>query len=135
MKINPHTLQRTKGFSLVEMLIVIGLIGFMASISIVYLSEQTKITQETTARANAKQFYLLASAASAAGNNPAANNSTVIQAMEKLKNGITISSGAFANREFKLPNISTQEITRAEYYLDIVNGDLTYLADKPNNPN
>jgi prepilin-type N-terminal cleavage/methylation domain-containing protein len=135
MKNTPLLLRRNSGFSLVELLVVLGILGIIIAISITNMVGSTQAAQEANARANARQFSMLATAASAAGNNPAGNNSSVTQAMQKLKNGVVISSGALANKEFKLPNVSAAEMTRAEYYLDIVNNELTYMSDRPSNPN
>jgi prepilin-type N-terminal cleavage/methylation domain-containing protein len=118
-------------FSLVEMLIVIAVLGILAGIAIIGMNNQIKHSREAIARNNAIQFVSIATSARVAGADPL--GADVPTTLEKIRNGITITGGSFANQTFRCQAIDDRGVDRAAYYLAIQNGELIYLADKETN--
>jgi prepilin-type N-terminal cleavage/methylation domain-containing protein len=130
----PHKATRyTAGFSLIELLVIMMILGVLAGIALSSLSSSRQAARESVARKNAQQFASIALSAQIAGADPVA--ATVDATLTALDTGVTPTSGAFANRSFRIGGLADDDISRAAYYLEIANGQLAYLANKPNNPN
>lgn len=119
------------GFSLVEMLIVIAVLGVMAAIALNNLTNHREVIKQTRNRRNAQEMASLCIAAQAAGvsfvvpGDPAqtARNAVI---------GATATNGSFAGKTFRLPGLQEEEIVAAAYYLDVQGTEVMYNGTRPN---
>jgi len=106
---------KTAGFSLVELLVVIAVIGIMAAIAIPMISNINANATAAKTKRNAQQIASVYGAAVAAGATFSGNTLTAI--LSDLKAG---RSGAapFTDSNFKI-DLETAEITAATPYLTV----------------
>jgi len=123
MKTSPS--RHHPGFSLMELLIVIAIIGVMANMIVLSWGSASREATEMKDRRNAQEIASLAAIANAAGA-PFVVPNNKKATIEKLAAGATPSSGIFKNREFKLPPIGTKGIEGAMHYLALNNTELVY---------
>ncbi len=107
-----------RAFSLVEMLVVIAIIGILASLAVNYLSA---VNRETMTRVrdqrNAQEVASLTIGAEAVGA-PVVEPGDMRGTIDNLMEGREATSGSFAGRKFRLGRLNEEEITGAMKYLD-----------------
>lgn len=116
----------SKGFSLVEMLVVIAIIGVIAAIAVPQISDFTDSANTNKTKRNAQNLSSVCSAAQAAGHDfvVAGDKTATITA---IVTGATVASGSFAGEFFGVPNMDGTEQTAAAAYLALTNGVLSYV--------
>lgn len=120
--------QRQSGFSLVELLMTIAIIGVMGSIAVAALGNQTDSVTKSRDQRNAQEMAAICTAAHAAGLDFVAGNQ-LDAAVRKIIQGAAPVNGPFKNHVFKLNLIGEAEIAGAMQYLRIQNGELLYNHD------
>ena len=121
----PFTSRRTSGFSLFEMMTFVCILGIMISLAMP-LFGNTQAIEQATAKRNAQSFCTLAYSASAAGLNIAAGTKDVSVVLKRLAKGITITKGALKGREFKIPNMTEEDIQEASLFVHLEKGELRF---------
>ncbi len=113
-----------RGFSLVEMLVVIAVIGVIAAIAIPNIGSVGNSAKVATAQRNAQSIVSLYQYGAAAGIawNGADRNAKV----QSVVAGAKPLDGAFADKVFKLPGISTEDQQAAYKYIGFDGTDLYY---------
>ena len=113
------------GFSLVEMLVVIAVIGIIAAIAVPTIGSITAQANKNKAKRNAQNLASVYSSALAAGATVTGATDTAI--CDKLIAGVK-GADAFDNTWFQVPNMSNDERDNAVKYLktDAVTGQLVY---------
>lgn len=123
MKITRH--RPAHGFSLVELLMTIAIIGILANVIMLSWGSASKEANDMKDRRNAQEIASLAAIANAAGA-PFVVPDNEKATIENLAAGTTPNSGAFKNKEFKLPPLGTQSIEGAMRYLALNDTELVY---------
>jgi prepilin-type N-terminal cleavage/methylation domain-containing protein len=120
----------SKGFSLVEMLVVIAIIGVIAAIAVPQIADFTSSAETSRNKRNAQNIASVFSAAQAAGLNliPGEGDAdpAAFAAVQKVVEGSTIGTGAFAGKYFGVPNMEASAVTDALPYLEVKDGVLLY---------
>ena len=114
-----------KGFSLVEMLVVIAVIGVIAAIAIPSIGNINSSAKTATNQRNAQSIVSMYQAGAAAGIvwGGADRNAQVAAVIT----GATPSDGAFAGKSFKVPNMADADKVAAYPYIGVDgSGDLYY---------
>ena len=114
------------GFSLVEILIVIAVIGILAALSIPMLSNSHENASAATAKRNAQTLSLLAQGATAAGSTLDMETS-LEDVIDQLLDGVT-GRGAQSDLVFQMSPLTTEARSEATLYLALVNGSLIYTG-------
>ena len=114
MKFQPKNAVQ-KGFSLVEMLIVIAVIGIIAAIAIPNIGNINQAAKTAKDKRNAQTIASVYQAGNAAG--VSWGDSSVSTAASAVIAGGSPSDGPFADNTFIVPNISGEDLTGAENYL------------------
>lgn len=109
------------------MLIVVAVVGIMATVAIAQLGTQRKVFQDTRNRRNAQEMMSMCQCAKAAGIIFAAADDPV-QTARNAAAGATAAKGIFAGKTFKLPGLTDDEVVEAAYYLDVSGEEVTYNA-------
>lgn len=118
-----------KGFSLVEMLVVIAVIGVIAAIAIPNIGSINASAKDAKNQRNAQSVVSVYSAATAAGAEITGDKKA---RLTSLVNGVKITGGAFDGKFFKVPGItSTEDIDGTLEYIEVdaQTGDLVYKKD------
>ena len=127
---------KKKGFSLVELLVVIAVIGVIAAIAIPAMSNIFGNSRQAKAKRNAQNIasvYAAARAAGASFTGNSGNGTDVSSVTTDLATGIP-GAGNFATSKFQV-SMDAAEITAATTYLDgadLANGVLKYTGTAGN---
>lgn len=111
------------GFSLVELLVVIGVIGIMAGISIPIMNPVRQNAKVNKSMKNAQALAATAGAAQAAG--AVLDLSSIDTAVAQLKNGVQ-GTGTFKTSTFRVAPFSPAEIEEFRSYWSIDSSTLVF---------
>lgn len=113
------------GFSLMELLIVVAIIGIMVNLVIFSWSGNNAEVNAIKDRRNAQTIASLAATASVAGADFVVAGD-IPATVDNLVDGVAPTSGIFKGREFKLPPMPAAELTKAYTHLGWSGAELIY---------
>lgn len=131
MKLNPVKSLKA-GFSLVEMLVVIAVIGIIAAIAVPNIGRINDSAKEATARRNAQNIASVFASAQAAGLNFATASTAPKDIASAVVTGAKVTEkGPFEDTWFGVPGLTAADQTAALVYLsyDANSGQLLYRGD------
>ena len=118
--------RKAGGFSLIEALIVIAILGLVASVAIPTMNMIHDSADESKARRNAQSIASIGASAQIAGFEY--TGTTAEDAASELVTGV-YGTGRLANMEFRVSTITGEELQEALQYLDFVNSAIVYQAN------
>ena len=115
----------SKGFSLVEMLVVIAVIGVIAAIAIPNIGSINQSAKDARNQRNAQSIVSMYQSGAAAG--VVWTGGTRNAKIDSVITGQAPTDGAFSGKSFKVPNLSGTDKTDCYKYIGYdANGDLFY---------
>lgn len=120
----------SKGFSLVEMLVVIAIIGIIAAVAVPQISDFTSSAEDSRNKRNAQNLASAYSSAQAAGLDLIAGHTSKASAVDLVVTGKKITGGVFDGKYFGVPNMDSAAKTAALDFLKLTaDGMLEYVAE------
>ena len=129
MKLTKINTSLKAGFSLVEMLVVIAIIGIITAIAIPNISNLNESAREAAAKRNAQTVASIMNAAIAAGASHTFSGSTsAADVIDAAEAGISPTDGVFKGKAFTSGPIDDDEEAKTASYLswDNANGQVKY---------
>jgi prepilin-type N-terminal cleavage/methylation domain-containing protein len=114
-----------RGFSLVEMLVVIAVIGIIAAIAVPTIGSITRKANEAKARRNAQNLAAVGASAQAVGYEYI--STTKEGAADELVAGV-YGTGQFAATIFRVPNLVDPHLDKALHYLKFEDSTFIFRA-------
>ena len=120
---------RKRGFSLIEILVVIGVMGIIAALGIPVIGNLFGESRKTTSRANARGLATISTSLSVLGVEHVIPLSLGGKeaTCRLLKKGIVVSEGPMLGVYYGMPGLKHDEIPLAAEYLDITYANLNVL--------
>lgn len=131
--LSTSTLHRSgahKGFSLVELLTVVAIIGIVTSISVMTMDvNYYDAVNFSHDQRTAQELVETCTSAQAAGLNFVVEGD-INTTINNIVSGGSPADGAFVGQTFALPNLSQQDVVGAEHYLTLNGTALFYHSDR-----
>ncbi len=118
-----------RGFSLLELLVMIGVIGIMVTIGVTMLGKLSDRAEATAAKSNAQQMGSVSASLSGLGIAHVIPESLggTEATCRLLRRGIQIPDGPMQGSYFSVPGVSDDDMPSVAVYLDISYKDLYVL--------
>ncbi len=112
-----------RAFSLVELLVTIGVLGVITAISIIHINPVTRNAHVNKDMRNAQSIAAVAGASQAAG--AVLDLSSLDSAISQLKDGVA-GKGSFSSSTFKVAPFTSEQVEDLRPYLSIQNNSIVF---------
>ncbi len=131
MDINRHTRatqSRRQGLSLVEMLIVVTIIGFVASLGVAtFAGRYREVAEKARLKTTARNMVVIYNTGRAMGADVLVPDD-LTATLHRVVDGFAITDGVASGRTMALPHVSDQDIVSAQEFIDFQGGEMVFLG-------
>ena len=119
---------RRKGLSLIELLIVVSIIGFITSIGVALVAGRYRdVSERARLRATARNMVMIYDSARALGADVLVPND-LTATLHKVVDGVTITDGVASGKKMSLPHVTDDDILNVQQFLSFNDGEIVFLG-------
>lgn len=129
MKSQAHSAPRPQGFSLIEVLTVIAVLGVILSLVLPWFGRHGDDFRQARDQRNAQSICTLCEALQSTGMSLVSEGSTTgLEIARRLSEGVTVEQGSLRGQTFRVPGLGEEELLGAARFISILGDQVRYAA-------